>query len=161
MTTLSGGETFLASLALALALAEGLSGLSHGRGRFALESLFLDEGFGTLDAETLDVVLQGVETLSTTDRLVGISRTFRNWMIECQAGFMYARQSVEAQLSAVSSCKALPRYLIFSAFPFFFRKVRQTLQFQDSSERVLALLGTRFPNLVSVLLPLLAYICRT
>jgi DNA repair protein SbcC/Rad50 len=72
VTTLSGGETFLASLALALALAEGLSGLSHGRGRFALESLFLDEGFGTLDAETLDVVLQGVETLSTTDRLVGI-----------------------------------------------------------------------------------------
>src|SRR6266403_175797 len=72
VTTLSGGETFLASLALALALAEGLSGLSHGRGRFALESLFLDEGFGTLDAETLDVVLQGVENLSTTDRLVGI-----------------------------------------------------------------------------------------
>lgn len=72
VTTLSGGESFLASLALALALAEGLSGLSHGRGRFALESLFLDEGFGTLDAETLDVVLQGVENLSTTDRLVGI-----------------------------------------------------------------------------------------
>jgi DNA repair protein SbcC/Rad50 len=72
VTTLSGGESFLASLALALALAEGLSGLSHGRGRFALESLLLDEGFGTLDAETLDVVLQGVENLSTTDRLVGI-----------------------------------------------------------------------------------------
>jgi DNA repair protein SbcC/Rad50 len=72
VTTLSGGESFLASLALALALAEGLSGLSHGRGRFALESLFLDEGFGTLDVETLDVVLQGVENLSTTDRLVGI-----------------------------------------------------------------------------------------
>ena len=72
VTTLSGGESFLSSLALALALAEGLSGLSHGRCRFALESLFLDEGFGTLDAETLDVVLQGVENLSTTDRLVGI-----------------------------------------------------------------------------------------
>lgn len=72
VTTLSGGECFLASLALALALAEGLSGLSHGRGRFALESLFLDEGFGTLDPETLDTVLQGVETLSTTNRLVGI-----------------------------------------------------------------------------------------
>ena len=72
VTTLSGGESFLASLALALALAEGLSGLSHGRSRFALDSLFLDEGFGTLDAETLDVVLQGVENLSTTDRLVGI-----------------------------------------------------------------------------------------
>ncbi len=72
VTTLSGGETFLASVALALALAEGLAGLSHGRARFALESLFLDEGFGTLDSETLDVVLQGVETLSTADRLVGI-----------------------------------------------------------------------------------------
>ena len=72
VTTLSGGETFLASVALALALAEGLAGLSHGHARFALESLFLDEGFGTLDSETLDVVLQGVETLSTADRLVGI-----------------------------------------------------------------------------------------
>ena len=72
VTTLSGGESFLASLALALALAEGLSGLSPGRGRYALESLFLDEGFGTLDAETLDVVLQGIENLSTTERLVGI-----------------------------------------------------------------------------------------
>jgi exonuclease SbcC len=72
VTTLSGGETFLASVALALALAEGLAGLSHGHARFALDSLFLDEGFGTLDSETLDVVLQGVETLSMGDRLVGI-----------------------------------------------------------------------------------------
>lgn len=72
VATLSGGETFLASLALALALAEGLSGLSHGRSRFALESLFLDEGFGSLDPDTLDVVMQGVETLGTSDRLVGI-----------------------------------------------------------------------------------------
>jgi exonuclease SbcC len=72
VTTLSGGESFLASLALALSLAEGLSGLSHGHGRFALESLFLDEGFGTLDAETLDVVLQGIESLGVTNRLVGI-----------------------------------------------------------------------------------------
>ena len=72
VTTLSGGETFLASVALALALAEGLAGLSQGHARFALESLFLDEGFGTLDSETLDVVLQGVETLSMGDRLVGI-----------------------------------------------------------------------------------------
>jgi exonuclease SbcC len=72
VATLSGGETFLASLALALALAEGLSGLSHGRSRFALESLFLDEGFGSLDPDTLDVVMQGIETLGTSDRLVGI-----------------------------------------------------------------------------------------
>ncbi|HKV42139.1 MAG TPA: SMC family ATPase [Blastocatellia bacterium] len=72
VTTLSGGESFLASLALALALAEGLSGLSHSRGRAALESLFLDEGFGMLDTETLDVVLGGLETLTASDRMVGI-----------------------------------------------------------------------------------------
>jgi DNA repair protein SbcC/Rad50 len=72
VATLSGGESFLASLALALALAEGLSGLSHGRSRFALESLFLDEGFGSLDPETLDVVIQGIETLGSSERLVGI-----------------------------------------------------------------------------------------
>ncbi|HYL99303.1 MAG TPA: SMC family ATPase [Blastocatellia bacterium] len=72
VTTLSGGESFLASLALALALAEGLSGLSHSKGRAALESLFLDEGFGMLDNETLDVVLSGLETLTASDRMVGI-----------------------------------------------------------------------------------------
>lgn len=47
--TLSGGESFLASLALALALSEELS-----RGK--LEALFLDEGFGTLDPEALELV---------------------------------------------------------------------------------------------------------
>ena len=51
----------MASLALALALAEGLSGLSHGRSRFALESLFLDEGFGSLDPETLDVAIRALK----------------------------------------------------------------------------------------------------
>jgi DNA repair protein SbcC/Rad50 len=72
VATLSGGESFLASLALALALAEGLSGLSHGRSKFALESLFLDEGFGSLDSETLQTVLQSIETLGASERLVGI-----------------------------------------------------------------------------------------
>jgi exonuclease SbcC len=71
--TLSGGETFLASLALALALAESLARLSaEGRAGEALESLFLDEGFGTLDAETLDVVVQAIEALHGGQRMVGI-----------------------------------------------------------------------------------------
>lgn len=71
--TLSGGETFLASLALALALAESLARLSaEGRAGEALESLFLDEGFGTLDAETLDVVVQAIEALQGGQRMVGI-----------------------------------------------------------------------------------------
>src|SRR5512143_1055292 len=71
--TLSGGETFLASLALALALAESLAQLSsEGRARDALESLFLDEGFGSLDAETLDVVVSALDALHGGSRIVGI-----------------------------------------------------------------------------------------
>lgn len=68
--TLSGGETFLASLALALSLAEQVANLAaHGSAK--LEALFLDEGFGTLDAETLDVVAATIEQLGT-ERMVGI-----------------------------------------------------------------------------------------
>jgi exonuclease SbcC len=71
--TLSGGETFLASLALALALAERLADLAaEGRAGDRLESLFLDEGFGTLDPETLDLVVQAIETLHGGNRLVGV-----------------------------------------------------------------------------------------
>lgn len=68
--TLSGGETFLASLALALSLAEQVANLAaHGSAK--LEALFLDEGFGTLDSETLDVVAATIEQLGT-ERMVGI-----------------------------------------------------------------------------------------
>jgi exonuclease SbcC len=71
--TLSGGETFLASLALALALAESLTDLgAESRATDALESLFLDEGFGTLDTETLDVVVGALDALHGGDRMVGI-----------------------------------------------------------------------------------------
>lgn len=68
--TLSGGETFLASLALALALAERLPELGVGKSRVTLESLFLDEGFGTLDEETREAVAQAVELLRTSNRMV-------------------------------------------------------------------------------------------
>lgn len=68
--TLSGGETFLASLALALSLAEQVANLAaHGSAK--LEALFLDEGFGTLDSETLDVVAATIEQLGT-ERMVGL-----------------------------------------------------------------------------------------
>jgi DNA repair protein SbcC/Rad50 len=69
--TLSGGETFLASLALALALAEQVRSLSV-TDRARLDSLFLDEGFGTLDAETLRTVVEAIEQLATDGRLVGV-----------------------------------------------------------------------------------------
>ncbi len=68
--TLSGGETFQASLALALALADQLGGMSSNA---SLESIMLDEGFGTLDASTLDMVAATLENLAATgDRMVGV-----------------------------------------------------------------------------------------
>ena len=69
--TLSGGETFLASLALALALADQVVTLA-GPTAAPLESLFLDEGFGTLDPDTLDTVASAIEELGSAGRMVGI-----------------------------------------------------------------------------------------
>ena len=62
--TLSGGETFLASLALALALSDSQADMATEDSP-GLESLFLDEGFGTLDPDTLDVVASALEELGT------------------------------------------------------------------------------------------------
>lgn len=69
--SLSGGERFLASLALALALAEHVAELA-AEGAARLESLFLDEGFGTLDAATLDTVASALEELGARGRVVGV-----------------------------------------------------------------------------------------
>ncbi len=69
--TLSGGETFQASLALALALSRQVVQLSAGMRD--LDSMFLDEGFGTLDPETLDTVATTLERLAADkDRMVGL-----------------------------------------------------------------------------------------
>jgi exonuclease SbcC len=71
--TLSGGESFQASLALALALAERVADLSmEGRAADALESLFLDEGFGSLDPEALDHVVAALDHLHGGKRMVGV-----------------------------------------------------------------------------------------
>ena len=69
--SLSGGETFLASLALALALSDSHAELAP-EGAPGLDSLFLDEGFGTLDPETLDVTAAAIEELGATGRMVAI-----------------------------------------------------------------------------------------
>jgi DNA repair protein SbcC/Rad50 len=70
--TLSGGETFLASLALALALSEQVLSISADQ-KVRLESLFIDEGFGSLDRESLDAAINALEVLqSQGDRMVGI-----------------------------------------------------------------------------------------
>jgi exonuclease SbcC len=69
--TLSGGETFQASLALALALSDQLATLSTAGGA-KLDAILLDEGFGSLDADTLDAVASTIEALGTEGRMVGV-----------------------------------------------------------------------------------------
>ncbi len=64
--TLSGGESFLVSLALALALSELVS---H---KTSIDSLFLDEGFGTLDQETLDIALDALDSLNASGKMIGV-----------------------------------------------------------------------------------------
>ena len=66
ISTLSGGETFLVSLALAL----GLSDLASNK--VQIQSLFIDEGFGTLDAETLDVAMDALENLREAGKSIGV-----------------------------------------------------------------------------------------
>ena len=69
ISSLSGGELFLASLALALGLAEVIQNESGG---ISLETIFIDEGFGSLDAETLDIALTTLIDLQSYGRNIGI-----------------------------------------------------------------------------------------
>ncbi|MCW3478592.1 AAA family ATPase [Neisseriaceae bacterium JH1-16] len=64
--TLSGGESFLVSLALALALSDLVS---H---KASIDSLFLDEGFGTLDGETLEIALDALDSLNASGKTIGV-----------------------------------------------------------------------------------------
>ncbi|VXB32134.1 Exonuclease SbcC [Microbacterium sp. 8M] len=67
--SLSGGETFLSSLALALGLAEVVTARAGG---IQLDTLFIDEGFGSLDGETLDVAMRTLDELRAGGRTVGV-----------------------------------------------------------------------------------------
>ncbi|MFC4125596.1 AAA family ATPase [Nocardia rhizosphaerae] len=67
--TLSGGETFMASLALALGLADVVAAEAGG---LVLDTLFIDEGFGSLDADTLDLVMGVLDELRAGGRVVGV-----------------------------------------------------------------------------------------
>ena len=64
--TLSGGESFLVSLSLALALSDLVS---H---KVSIDSLFLDEGFGTLDGDTLETALAALDVLNARGKMIGI-----------------------------------------------------------------------------------------
>src|SRR5579884_1963181 len=66
---MSGGESFLASLSLALGLADVVQSRAGG---IRLETIFVDEGFGTLDPESLDLATRALQDLQQGGRLVGI-----------------------------------------------------------------------------------------
>ena len=98
--SLSGGETFQASLALALSLADHLAGLAAS-GAAKLEALFLDEGFGTLDAESLDTVASAIESLGATGRMVGIVTHVRDLAERVPVRFEVTKGTVSATVERV------------------------------------------------------------
>jgi len=100
--TLSGGETFLASLALALALADSLHAMAP-EGTPPLESLFLDEGFGTLDPETLDVVAAAIEELGASGRMVGIITHIRELAERMPVRFEVTKEATSSVVARVEA----------------------------------------------------------
>jgi exonuclease SbcC len=98
--TLSGGETFLASLALALALADEVASLA-ATGTVRLESIFLDEGFGTLDPDTLDTVATAIEELGARGRLVGLVTHVRDLAERLPVRFEITREGNASTVARV------------------------------------------------------------
>ncbi|MGH8874230.1 MAG: SbcC/MukB-like Walker B domain-containing protein, partial [Acidimicrobiia bacterium] len=100
--TLSGGETFLVSLALALSLADQLAAMSvHGAAR--VESIFLDEGFGTLDAETLDTVAAVIHELGASGRTVGLVTHVRELADQMPVRFVVTKDAGSARVERVEA----------------------------------------------------------
>ena len=93
VASLSGGEKFKASLALALGLSDAIS---NNRGGIKIDSLFIDEGFGSLDSESLNQALNILSDISGNDKLVGVishvselmSRIDNKILVNCNSEFM-------------------------------------------------------------------------
>jgi DNA repair protein SbcC/Rad50 len=105
--TLSGGETFQASLALALALSRQVIGLSAGIRE--LNSMFLDEGFGTLDSDTLETVASTLERLAAdSDRMVGVITHVSELAERAPVRFMVSRSGTTSSIVRDPAAKASP-----------------------------------------------------
>jgi exonuclease SbcC len=98
VSTLSGGETFLVALALALSLAETLSaGAASG-----LDAIFLDEGFGTLDDESLDTVASVLEELTGRGLMVGIVTHVKELAARATVRFEVRREATGSMVELAS-----------------------------------------------------------
>lgn len=100
--TLSGGETFVVSLALALSLADQMASISMA-GTARLESVFLDEGFGTLDSETLDTVASVIHELGADGRTVGLITHVRELALQIPTRFEVSKQAGTAVVKRVDT----------------------------------------------------------
>jgi exonuclease SbcC len=98
--TLSGGETFQASLSLALSLADELAGMAAG-GAAKLDAIFLDEGFGTLDPDSLETVATTIESLGATGRMVGIVTHVRELALRVPVRYEVRRGPVTSTVERV------------------------------------------------------------
>ena len=102
VATLSGGETFLASLSLALALSSGITALAGHTAGARLDAIFIDEGFGSLDPETLEVVVEALERLHGGERTVGVITHVPALAERIQAGLAVQRESGASRVVARS-----------------------------------------------------------
>jgi exonuclease SbcC len=100
--TLSGGETFQASLALALALSQQIRNLA-AEGAPRLDAIFLDEGFGTLDPDTLDVVAATIENLGQSGRMVGVVTHVTELAARVPVRFVVRKEAGTATVEKVTS----------------------------------------------------------
>ena len=100
--TLSGGETFLASLSLALALRDSQTEIA-AEGGARLDSLFLDEGFGTLDPDALYVVTGAIEELSSHGRMVCVVTHIREVADRMPVRFEVSKSPVSSSVERVEA----------------------------------------------------------
>lgn len=98
VSTLSGGETFLVSLALALSLAETLA----AAGGADLDAIILDEGFGTLDDESLDTVASVLEDLAGRGLVVGVITHVKELASRAPVRFVVSSEPAGSKVVRVS-----------------------------------------------------------
>lgn len=99
VATLSGGETFLVSLALSLSLAETLSAAGGG----GLDAIILDEGFGTLDEESLDVVAAVLEELAGRGLMVGVITHVKELAARAPVRYRVTREPGGSEVEVLAS----------------------------------------------------------